>query len=728
VYRLAREMGLRGWVNNGAAGVFIEAEGDEQLVRSFVRRVESDKPAIALIQCLEATFLDPVGYTDFQIRASTGGEKRTLVLPDLATCPACLGDIFDPANRRYRYPFTNCTNCGPRFSIIASLPYDRAATTMSRFVLCADCAHEYDDPSDRRFHAQPNACPACGPQLALWNEKGDTIASRHAALLGTAEAIRDGKIVAVKGIGGFHLMVDARNEDAVRTLRARKHREEKPFALMMPNFDQAHIYCSASDIETRLLRSPECPIVLLRRRNPSDLAPSIAPDNPMLGIMLPGNPLHHLLVRALDAPMVATSGNISEEPLCTDEHEALARLAGLADLFLIHDRPILRHVDDSIVRETAGRELVLRRARGFAPLPISVSGDLPPILALGGHQKNTVAIAVGSQIFLSQHIGDLESAESQRAFESVTTAMQSLYDFTPQTVACDLHPDYLSTQYAERSGVSVEKVQHHTAHVLACMADNQIRPPVLGITWDGSGMGSDGTVWGGEFLHVTDSGSRRVAHLRPFRLPGNEKAVREPRRVALAILYEIFGEDVVNVDSPAVRAFTPTEREALLTMLRRKVNSPVTSSAGRLFDAFASLTDLRQVATFEGQAAMALENALAGMNEEQPYPYKVDTKGDTLWLDWEPAVRALLAESTAPACASARFHAMLVAMAVDVAKRVGEKNVVLSGGCFQNRALTEGMVCRLAGAGYRPIWHQRVPPNDGGLALGQIMAAHRRKD
>jgi hydrogenase maturation protein HypF len=721
-------MGLRGWVNNGAAGVFIEAEGDEQLVRSFVRRVESDKPAIALIQCLEATFLDPVGYTDFQIRASTGGEKRTLVLPDLATCPACLGDIFDPANRRYRYPFTNCTNCGPRFSIIASLPYDRAATTMSRFVLCADCAHEYDDPSDRRFHAQPNACPACGPQLALWNEKGDTIASRHAALLGTAEAIRDGKIVAVKGIGGFHLMVDARNEDAVRTLRARKHREEKPFALMMPNFDQAHIYCSASDIETRLLRSPECPIVLLRRRNPSDLAPSIAPDNPMLGIMLPGNPLHHLLVRALDAPMVATSGNISEEPLCTDEHEALARLAGLADLFLIHDRPILRHVDDSIVRETAGRELVLRRARGFAPLPISVSGDLPPILALGGHQKNTVAIAVGSQIFLSQHIGDLESAESQRAFESVTTAMQSLYDFTPQTVACDLHPDYLSTQYAERSGVSVEKVQHHTAHVLACMADNQIRPPVLGITWDGSGMGSDGTVWGGEFLHVTDSGSRRVAHLRPFRLPGNEKAVREPRRVALAILYEIFGEDVVNVDSPAVRAFTPTEREALLTMLRRKVNSPVTSSAGRLFDAFASLTDLRQVATFEGQAAMALENALAGMNEEQPYPYKVDTKGDTLWLDWEPAVRALLAESTAPACASARFHAMLVAMAVDVAKRVGEKNVVLSGGCFQNRALTEGMVCRLAGAGYRPIWHQRVPPNDGGLALGQIMAAHRRKD
>jgi hydrogenase maturation protein HypF len=444
--------------------------------------------------------------------------------------------------------------------------------------------------------------------------------------------------------------------------------------------------------------------------------------------MLPGNPLHHLLLRALDAPVVATSGNLSEEPLCTDEHEALARLAGLADLFLVHDRPILRHVDDSIVREIAGRELVLRRARGFAPLPISVDHDLPRTLAVGGHQKNTVAIAVGSQIFLSQHIGDLESAESQRAFESVTAAMQSLYDFKPQTIACDLHPDYASTQYAERTGIPVERVQHHAAHVLACMAENRIRPPVLGIAWDGSGMGGDGTVWGGEFLHVTDASIRRVAHLRPFRLPGNEKAVREPRRVALAILYEIFGEDVVHLESPALRAFTPTELNALVTMLRRRVNAPVTSSAGRLFDAFASLTGLRQVASFEGQAAMALENALVGTNEEQAYPFRTAAADDGLVLDWEPAVRALLTEPTTPAFASARFHAMLVAMAVDVAKRVGEKNVVLSGGCFQNRVLTEGMICGLGSEGYRPIWHQRVPPSDGGLALGQIMAAERRKD
>jgi hydrogenase maturation protein HypF len=728
VYRLAREMGLHGWVNNGAAGVVIEVEGDEQDVRRFVRRVEADKPSMALIQSLEATFLAPAGHPDFEIRASTKGEKRALVLPDLATCPACLAEIFDPGNRRYRYPFTNCTNCGPRFSIIASLPYDRAATTMNRFAMCPDCACEYADPDDRRFHAQPNACPACGPQLALWNESGETIATRHAALLAAADALRDGNIVAVKGIGGFHLLVDARNEEAVRTLRARKRREEKPFALLMPNFDQARLHCSPSEVESRLLRSPECPIVLLRRRGSSDLAPSIAPGNPTLGVMLPGNPLHHLLLRALDAPVVATSGNLSEEPLCTDEHEALVRLAGLADVFLVHDRPILRHVDDSIVREIGGRELVLRRARGFAPLPISVAGDLPPILAVGGHQKNAIAMALGSQVFVSQHIGDLESAESQRAFATVTTAMQALYDFKPQTVACDLHPDYLSTQYAERIGVPVERVQHHVAHVLGCMAENHVRPPVLGIAWDGSGRGSDGTVWGGECLHVTEASIRRVAHLRPFLLPGNEKAVREPRRVALAILYEIFGEDVVDVDSPTLRAFTPTEREALLTMLRRKVNAPVTSSAGRLFDAFASLTGLRQVASFEGQAAMELENSLHGANEEQPYPYKVDSRGDTLWLDWEPAVRALLAQPPTPAEASARFHGMLAAMAVDVAKRVGEKNVVLSGGCFQNRVLTEGIIGGLTGAGYRPIWHQRVPPNDGGLALGQIMATQRRKD
>ena len=728
VWRLASEIGLTGWVNNSAAGVFVEAEGSQARLREFLRRLESDKPQIATIQSLEATFLDPVGFAGFEIRASSGGEKRALVMPDLATCPACLADMLAPANRRFRYPFTNCTNCGPRFSIIASLPYDRTGTTMHRFAMCEACEREYHDPADRRFHAQPNACPACGPQLALWGRDGAELAVRDAALLAAAAEIQAGKIVAVKGLGGFHLMVDARNDEAVKELRRRKQREEKPFALMVPSFEQALRCCSATEIERRLLRSPECPIVLLRRLpEAGDVAPSVAPGNPSLGVMLPGNPLHHLLMRELGFPVVATSGNLSEEPICTDEHDALARLHDVADVFLVHDRPILRHVDDSIVREVCGRELVLRRARGFAPLPITVDGQLAPILAVGAHQKNTIAAAVGSQVFVSQHIGDLETEGSHQAFRAVIGAFQSLYDFTPTAVACDLHPDYVSSQHARALELPLVSVQHHHAHILACMAENHVQPPVLGIAWDGSGLGDDGTVWGGEFLRVTRSGYQRVAHLRPFLLPGNEKAVREPRRVALAILHEIFGDGAFAMDLPSVRAFSPAELATLQTMLHRRINSPVSTSAGRLFDAFASLLGVRQVASFEGQAAMELEFALGDVVEDACLPHAVHAEGQRLVLDWEPAVHAALAEPASPTL-SARFHNMLAAMAVDVAARVGEKCVVLSGGCFQNRYLTERMVARLRSAGHRPYWHQRVPPNDGGIALGQIMAAHPRKD
>jgi hydrogenase maturation protein HypF len=730
VYRLAHELGLAGWVNNSAAGVFIEAEGREPVVREFLRRLESDKPEISLIQSLEASFLDPVDFAGFEIRESTGGEKRALVLPDLATCPACLADIFDPSNRRYRYPFTNCTNCGPRFSIIASLPYDRASTAMRQFAMCRDCDCEYHDPTDRRFHAQPNACPVCGPQLALWNSDGVEIARLHEALVATAVGIRAGKVVAVKGLGGFHLMVDARNDQAVKELRVRKHREEKPFALMAPSFEQTLEHCGASQVERRLLRSPECPIVLLQRLpGRSDIAPSVAPGNPTLGVMLPGTPLHHLLLHELGFPVVATSGNLSEEPICTDEREAITRLRGIADLFLVHDRPILRHVDDAVVREVCGRELVLRRARGFAPLPIRVDRELHPVLAVGGHQKNTIAAAVGADVFLSQHIGDLETEGSYQAFQAVIAAFKDLYDFAPTTIACDLHPDYLSTQYAQASGLPLVRVQHHHAHVLACMAENHLKPPVLGIAWDGSGMGTNGTVWGGEFLHVTVKEYRRIAHLRPFLLPGNAKAVREPRRVALALLFEIFGAEAFNLDIPAIRAFSPAELDTLRTMLRQRLNTPVTTSAGRLFDAFASLFDLRQVASFEGQAAMELEFALVGTKVDVSYPYVIHIDNETLMLDWEPAVRAVLSEpAVEKATASARFHNTMVKMAIDVAEWVGEKSVVLSGGCFQNRYLTERMVSRLLDAGYRPYWHQRVPPNDGGIALGQIMAAQSHKD
>ncbi|MBN2573307.1 MAG: carbamoyltransferase HypF [Deltaproteobacteria bacterium] len=728
VFKLAQELGLGGWVNNSAAGVVVEAEGPEPVLRDFLRRLENEKPAITIVQSLETTLLDPVGFATFEIRKSTDGEKRTLVMPDLATCKGCLADIFDRGTRRFRYPFTNCTACGPRFSIIASLPYDRAATTMRKFTMCRECEREYNDPGNRRFHAQPNACPDCGPQLALWRANGAEIATRDQALLAAAAAIREGKIVAVKGLGGFHLMVDARNDEAVRALRARKRREEKPFALLAPSFVKTLHHCFASDVERRLLRSPESPIVLLRRRpEVKEIAPSVAPGNPNLGVMLPGNPLHHLLMHELGFPVVATSGNLSEEPICTDEQEALKRLAGIADLFLVHDRPILRHVDDAIVREMCGRELVLRRARGFAPLPVHVEPELPPVLAVGAHQKNTIAIAVGSDVFLSQHIGDLETEGAHHAFRATIRAFEDLYEFKPAAVACDLHPDYLSTQHAHSLDAPVIAVQHHLAHILACMAENQLQPPVLGIAWDGSGLGEDGTMWGGEFLRVTRDGCERVAHLRRFLLPGNERAVREPRRVALAVLYEIFGDQAIVIDAHPVRAFSPAELATLRTMLERWLNSPVTTSVGRLFDAFASLLGVRQVVSFEGQAAMELEYAVGNVADEAPLPYAIREEDGRFVLDWEPAVRAVLPEPSNPAL-PARFHNMLVAMAVDVAARVGEANIVLSGGCFQNRYLSERMVARLRVAGHRPYWHQRVPPNDGGIALGQVMAAHQRRD
>jgi hydrogenase maturation protein HypF len=727
VFKLAQELGLSGYVHNSAAGVLIEAEGSQPALHDFLRRLENEKPKIALIQSLEATFLDPIGLTGFEIRESTEGTKRTLVMPDLATCQACLAEVFDPRNRRYRYPFTNCTACGPRYSIIASLPYDREGTTMRKFRMCADCKREYGDPTDRRFHAQPNACRTCGPQLALWGPDGSEIAIRYDAVLRGAAAIRAGKILAVKGIGGFHLMVDARNDDAVKELRERKHRDEKPFALMAPSFTEALRHCLASEVEQRLLRSPECPIVLIKRRpSKGTIAPSVAPGNPYLGMMLPGNPLHHLLLRELGFPVVATSGNLSEEPICIDEREALERLAGIADLFLVHDRPILRHVDDSIVREVAGREMVLRRARGFAPLPVTLESELPPVLAVGAHQKNTVAIPVGSQVFLSQHIGDLETEGSHQAFRQSIESFKGLYEINPTAVACDLHPGYASTQYAETSGLPVHRVQHHHAHILACMAENRLQPPALGIAWDGSGMGADGGVWGGEFLHVTREGIRRVAHLRPFLLPGNEKAVREPRRVALAVLFEIFADEAIVVDAPSVVAFSPAELATLRTMLDRQLNSPPTTSVGRLFDAFASLLGIRQVASYEGQAAMEVEYAIGSEACDESLPYAVYQRDGCFVLDWEPAVRALLADRTLSAPA-ARFHNMLADMAADVAARVAEPAVVLSGGCFQNRYLTERMVARLLRAGHRPYWHQRIPPNDGGIALGQIVAATQQQ-
>jgi hydrogenase maturation protein HypF len=796
IYRLASELGVTGTVNNSSQGVVIEAEGAPDTLEAFVLRIQRDKPPRAIIHSLEYAYLMPLGYTAFEIQHSdASGAKTALILPDIATCPDCLREMFDPANRRYLYPFTNCTNCGPRFSIIQALPYDRPNTTMQRFAMCEECCAEYENPLDRRFHAQPNACPVCGPQLALWDQAGNVLAVRHDALLHAAEAIRRGEIVAVKGLGGFHLMVDARNEDAIQRLRQRKHREEKPFAVMCPTLESVRALCEVSELEAELLCSPEAPIVLVRRRFTSPPAPlqlergemaavarplceaerglggevnvasAVAPGNPNLGVMLPYTPLHHLLMRELGFPVVATSGNLSDEPICTDEDEALTRLGGIANLFLVHDRPIARHADDSVVRIVAGREQIVRRARGYAPLPIHLKTLLPSIMAVGAHLKNTVAASVGTEVFVSQHIGDLDTVQTLDAFKRTLADFQRLYNLQPEAIACDLHPDYLSTQYARRLAEEAQlpliQVQHHYAHVLACMADNDLDGPVLGVSWDGTGYGLDGTVWGGEFLRVDDVTFSRAAHLRTFRLPGGDKAIREPRRTALGLLYELFGDDLFNSPELAelapVRAFMAAELASLRTMLTRGLNAPFTSSAGRLFDAVAAIARLRQRTHFEGQAAMELEFGLDGVRTDACYEFDLipgpsptgegrisgnaapsgspslsaerGAGGEVpLVIDWGPLVRGVLtdvANKTPRGEMAARFHNTLAEIVVAVAQRVGEARVVLTGGCFQNKYLAERTIDRLRQAGLEPYWHRQIPANDGGIALGQIMAVAR---
>jgi hydrogenase maturation protein HypF len=779
VFRLAEEMRLAGWVNNSPQGVFIEVEGSRAALEQFRFRLEAEIPPRSFIQSLEAAWLDPVGYKNFEIRASeTGGGKSALVLPDIATCPDCLREIFDPANRRHRYPFTNCTHCGPRFSIIEALPYDRANTSMKKFGMCPACQAEYENPRDRRFHAQPNACPVCGPRLEFWSATGQTVSADDPALLAAVEAIRRGQIVAVKGIGGFHLLADARNEAAVRLLRERKHREEKPFALLFPSLASIQAVCEVSLLEERLLRSPEAPIVLLKKigNRQSAIGNSVAPGNPNLGVMLPSNPLHHLLMAELGFPVIATSGNLSDEPICTDEHEALARLAGIADGFLVHNRPIVRHLDDSIVRVVLDRVMVLRRARGFAPLPISIGGTDPAnrahpggaepgplktILAVGAHLKNAVALAIGENVFISQHIGDLETAEANQAFRRVAADLPRLYDVKPEIIAADLHPDYLSTKFAlerrppvrrdgqvnfqdhagpEAGAPQIVQVQHHVAHVLSCIAENEVSLPALGVAWDGTGYGTDGTIWGGEFFRVTETGAERIAHLRPFRLPGGEAAVKEPRRVALGLLFELYGEAAFQrADLPVRSAFSARELTTLQTMLQCGLNSPQTTSVGRLFDGVAALVNLRQQIHFEGQAAMELEFAMEGIKTDAAYeiqivsganggaaPSAIGNRQSAMLLDWQPLIEAVLSDAhrgIALGIISAKFHNALAEAVVNVAQRVGESRVALSGGCFQNRYLTERVVTRLRAEKFSPYWHQRVPANDGGIALGQIFAA-----
>ena len=732
VHRLATAEKLGGFVCNTGDGVAIEIEGTTRSIETFLQRFDREMPPHATIHVRRTSALPPHGEQGFVIGESTTvATTQAVVMADLATCQDCLSEILAPGNRRYRYPFTTCVQCGPRYSIIDAPPYDRERTTMRRFRMCHACWAEYTDTNCRRFHAESIACPECGPQLALWDTAGRTLSTRHSALQEAAEALHLGMIVALKGLGGFQLLVDATNEKAVRRLRARKRRPAKPLAVMFPSLNMVEAVAHLQERERHLLTSPEAPIVLLRTRSGgTGLAANVAPDTPCLGVVLPYTPLHHLLLKEMTSALVATSGNRGDEPIIADEAEALQELSGIADLLLVHDRPIRRPVDDSVVRVIAGQEVVLRRARGYAPMPLMQETVTTPIVALGGQQKVVIGTGCAGRVFLGPHIGDLTSAKTRAVFARMVENLPALHGIAPAVAACDRHPDYHSTQFAACLGRPVEHVPHYVAHILAGMLDNRLEGPVLGVVWDGSGYGGDGTVWGGEFLTIGGGRFRRVAHLRPFRLPGGEAAVREPRRAALGLLYTLYGASALAVTAlPPVDSFIYSQRTLLATMLERDINSPLTSSAGRLFDAVAALLGFCQVSSFEGQAAMAVEFAADRATRTALLPPAVvRANARNLVIDWGPLIAALISQCIDGATRenlAAALHDGLVEAIVETAGHIGLQRVMLTGGCFQNALLTERAVQRLRAAGFQPYWHHRIPPNDGGLAAGQIaFAAH----
>jgi hydrogenase maturation protein HypF len=732
VYGLATSLGLTGLVGNDVDGVFAEVEGDAGAVGKFLLLLRQQAPPLARIERISTRAIEPAGDLEFAIAPSaSGGERRALISADSATCADCLRELADPADRRYRYPFINCTNCGPRFTIVRDVPYDRPLTTMSAFTMCALCAAEYHDPADRRFHAQPVCCPACGPQLGLTDAAGTQLSGPDDAIAAAAELLLAGRILAIKGLGGYHLAVDAENEAAAAALRARKHREDKPFAVMVPDLAAGRRLCLLDAPAERLLAGVRRPIVLLPRRGGrpgAAVAPSVAPGNGQLGLMLPYTPLHHLLLEALGRPMVATSGNISDEPIAYVDTDARDRLGGIADAFLSHDRPIHMRTDDSVVRVSGGREAVLRRARGYAPEPLRVARAFPrPVLACGAELKSTFCLAKESRAFVSHHIGDLENAETLLSFTSGIEHYRRLFDIDPQVVVHDLHPDYLSTKYAaDLAGVELLGVQHHHAHIAACLADNGADGPVIGVAFDGTGYGPDGTIWGGEFLIASLSGFSRAGFLEPVPMPGGAAAIRQPWRMAAVYLAAAFPDGTD--DNLAVRRRNEQNWAAIGSMATRGINAPLTSSAGRLFDAAAALIGVRDTIHYEGQAAIELEQ-LADPAEHSGYPAAV-MAGDPLRVRGHDLIRAAaedLAAGTARAVVAARFHhgvaATIVAACLALRDRHGLSAVALSGGVFQNVLLTSAVVAGLRQAGFEVLTHSRVPCNDGGISLGQAVVA-----
>ncbi|ACB77785.1 (NiFe) hydrogenase maturation protein HypF [Opitutus terrae PB90-1] len=737
VARLAKELRIRGWVRNNPRGAALRIAGAPDRLDEFLLRLRAELPAAGKIDSLEQppagvrADLPPCPAAGFEIIASATTEPPTsAVTPDLAICADCLAELGSPRDRRHGYPFINCTHCGPRYTILRALPYDRPNTTMAEFVMCHDCAREYGDPRNRRHHAQPNACSVCGPHVTLEDPPGKKLAERDEAIAAAAASLLHGNIVAVKGIGGFHLLADGTNETAVAELRRRKHREEKPLAVMFPSLAAVREMAELSEEEERQLTSAAAPIVLVRRRPGAALAVSIAPGNPCVGAFLPYTPLHKLLLDACARPLVATSGNLAEEPLCTGNVEARERLGRIADLFLTHNRAIARPIDDSVIRVARDGPVLLRRARGFAPTPLPLPADCrcrPPLLCVGGELKSTIAVTTDTNLVLSPHIGDLESPLARAAFRHTIDLFRSLHELTFRAVGCDAHPDYASTIFAESLGLPVVRVQHHLAHLLACLLEHGGGPErVLGVAWDGTGYGSDGTIWGGEFIVVDRRAhtARRVGHLRPFRLPGGEAAIRAPWRTALGLLHALSPDA-----STALNTLPNTpEAQQVRALLDGGRHAPITTSAGRLFDGVAAMLGLRQQVTFEGQAAMDVE-AIATDAEPNitgwPMPIGTSEQTGRLELDWRPALAALtreLAHTPVPTLA-ARFHATLAAGIAALAERVGIEDVVLSGGCFQNVRLLELTTAALQAKGFRVLRHRMLPPNDGGIAAGQALGA-----
>jgi hydrogenase maturation protein HypF len=733
VLRLARELGVRGWVCNDAEGVLVRAVGDATQLGQFADGIVQRAPAaarVAGVEWLDTLPGSPPPVNGFAISESdlTASAVGTGVPVDLAPCAECRRELADSADRRHGYPFINCTQCGPRYSLIEALPYDRPRTTMACFRLCPACEREYLDPADRRFHAEPNACPVCGPRLQLTDPAGQPLADGESALVQTAAALQAGKIVAVKGVGGFHLMADATDEAVVAELRRRKHREEKPLAVMFRDLAMLRRAAEVSPAAETLLLSPQAPIVLLPKRAAAGLADSVAPGNPWVGALLPSAPLHLRLLAAVDRPLIATSANLSDEPLCTDDTEARTRLAGIADLFLGHNRAIARPVDDSVVRFTRDDSaILLRRARGYAPTPCTLPARLAEtIVCVGAHMKNTVAVASGDQVVLSPHIGDLDGAATHRVFTRTIATLTELFAAKVTGLVHDKHPDYVSTRHALNSDLPCLAVQHHLAHVLAVLLEHgHTADGVLGVAWDGTGYGEDGTVWGGEFILLQAGRARRFARLRPFRLAGGEAAVRDARRVAIA-LTGALGEETSRGLATRM-GFTAAETTTLHTMLAQGINSPVCSSAGRLFDGFGALLGLGRRNSFEGQLPLGVEIAAmqAPVNGgELPFRVHAATSGADWEIDWQPAVETVLTARRQDAAALAgAFHRGLVRALVEVACHAGVKTVALSGGCFQNALLRSLAETELVKTGFQVLAPRTLPPNDGAIAAGQALGA-----